>query len=625
MKNKRKLLAMLLASAMLLGLVACGKTGSTSQPPSSASSGTDQPAPPDTTPDLAQDFDPNYPLNNQGGIGPAEGSDVGKAATTMSTRDASGYNGAVTSGKQESSEVGVEVLKNGGNAVDACVATALAVGFFEHNASGLGGGGFMEIYLADEQKCVAISSQFPAPENAPLDYFEYMLKPDGTVDQDLWKEFRTSAKSSSIMKALATYQVALDNWGTMTLSEIIPYVTKAAEKGIRVTENLHSLIDSSYEKLLKNEASREIWLKDGINVPEVGDIIYNPDLINTLNLIAEHGIEYFYEGPIAEEIVRVIQADGGVMSMNDLKTAMTDVLIIDDPVEVNYRGYKLYSMPLPSSGGVIVGEILNILENVDMSALGHNTPESIHVVSEAMMRAYADRSKYLGDPSFGDIPITGLSSKEYAKTLFDQISEKATKEVDAGDPMPYESPSTTHMSVIDKDGNMACMTQSNSAHFGCGVTVPGYGFVLSDGLTSFDREQGKPNSIAPGKLSLSSMTPTILVDPEGKPVLVSGSPGGQLIIACMVHTVLNVVDYGMNAQESSDAPRYSAGTDCVIQVEGRMDPDTIAELEAMGHEVKIISEYNPNMGSSNTITRDPETGEYHAAGDPRRDSQGVAY
>lgn len=631
MNYKQKLGALTLAASMMISISSCAPANpSTSTPAIPPASSTPAAPPASSTPeapgtDAAAEFLASYPMNNQGGIAAPEGSDVGTAAVTLSPRDASGYSGAVTSGKQESSQVGVEVLKAGGNAIDACVATALAVGFFEHNASGLGGGGFMNIYLADEQKNVAISSQFPAPESIPLDYFEYMLNADGSVNQELWSEFRTSGKATSIMKALATYQVALDKWGTMTLSEIIPYVTRAAEQGIRVTENMHSLIDSSYEKLYKDEASRAIWLKDGINVPEVGDIIYNPDLINTLNLIAEHGIEYFYEGPIAEEIVRVIQEDGGYMSMNDLKTAMTDVLIIDDPVEVTYRGYKLYSMPLPSSGGVIIGEILNILENEDMAALGHNTPESIHVIAEAMMRAYADRGQYLGDPSFGDIPITGLSSKEYAKTLYDQITEKATTELEAGNPMPYESPSTTHMSVIDKDGNMVALTQSNSAHFGCGVTVPGYGFVLSDGLTSFDKEQGKPNSIAPGKLSLSSMTPTILVSPEGKPVLVSGSPGGARIIACMAQTILNVVDYGMNAQDSADAPRVYAGADCVISVEGRLDADVIKALEDMGHTVKVDSDYNANMGSSNTITYNPETGELHAAGDPRRDSQGVAY
>lgn len=622
MSNKKRLGALAVALSMVFSLVACGNSTGQNSSQSSSQSSTSQSS---GSQSEAETPESTYPLNNQGGIAPAEGSDVGTAATTASTRDASGYNGAVTSGKQEASEVGVEVLRAGGNAIDACVATALAVGFFEHNASGLGGGGFMNIYLADEQKNVAISSQFPAPEDVPLDYFEYMLKEDGTLDQELWSDFRTSAKSTSIMKALATYQVALDNWGTMTLAEIIPYVTEAAQQGIRVTQNLHDLIDSSYEKLYKDEASRAIWLKDGISVPEVGDVIYNPDYINTLNLIAENGIEYFYEGPIAEEIVRVIQEDGGVMNMNDLKKAMTDVLIIDDPVEVTYRGYKLYSMPLPSSGGVITGEILNILENFDMASMGQNTAESIHVIAEAMMRAYADRSKYLGDPSFGDIPVDGLSSKEYAKTLFEQISDKATTSVDAGDPTPYESPSTTHMSVIDKDGNMVALTQSNSAHFGCGVTVPGYGFVLSDGLTSFDPQQGKPNSIAPGKLSLSSMTPTILVSPEGEPILVSGSPGGTRIIACMVQTILNIVDYGMDAQSSADAPRVYAGDDCEISVEGRLDPAVIEELEAMGHTVNVDADYNANMGSSNTITYNPETGELHAAGDPRRDSQGVAY
>lgn len=613
MKYKRGIAAIALSATMLIGMTACR---SQAQLPSVS-------AQPSSSPTSAAEV--SYPLNNQGGIGAAEGSDVGKAATTLSTRDASGKNGAVTSGKQESSEVGIEVLKAGGNSVDACVATALAVGFFEPNASGLGGGGFMNIYLADEKKNVALSSQFPAPENIPLDYFQYLLKADGTKDQELYSKFCTSGKAVSIMKALATYQVALDNWGTMTLKEIIPFVTKAAEKGVRVTENMHNLIDGSYEKLYAHEASRKLWLKDGVTIPEVGDIIYNPDLIKTLNLIAENGIEYFYEGPIAQEIVDLIQADGGYMSMADLKKAMTDVLVIENPVEVTYRGYKLYSMPLPSSGGVIIGEILNILENKDMASLGHNTPESLHVIAEAMMRAYADRGKYLGDPSFGDIPVTGLSSKDYAKTLFNQITDKATTKLEAGDPTPYEHPSTTHISVIDKDGNMTCMTQSNSAHFGCGITVPGRGFVLSDGLTSFDLQQGKPNSIAPGKLSLSSMTPTILVSPEGKPILVSGSPGGTRIIACMVQTILNVVDYGMNAQDSADAPRIYAGADCKVYVEANMPQDVIDKLKNMGHTVEIGNAYDPNMGSSNTITFDSKTGEYHAAGDPRRDSQGVAY
>ena len=232
---------------------------------------------------------------------------------------------------------------------------------------------------------------------------------------------------------------------------------------------------------------------------------------------------------------------------------------------------------------------------------------------------------YLRDPSFGDIPITGLSSKDYAYSLYEQITDEATTELEAGDPMPYESASTTHMSVIDKDGNMACMTQSISSHFGCGITVPGRGFLLSNGLTSFDLEQGKPNSVAPGKLSLSSMTPTILVSPEGESVLISGSPGGERIIACMAQTIINIVDFGMNAQDSADAPRVFAGADCVIQVEGRMPQDVIDELEAMGHTVKVGSDWDANMGSSNTITYNPDTGELHVAGDPRRDSQGVAY
>lgn len=553
------------------------------------------------------------------------GQDWGAAANTEARRDAAGENGAVVAGKGEAAEVGIKILQAGGNAIDAAVGTGLAICFFEPNANGLGGGGFMNIWLAEEQKNVALSSQFPAPMNVTEDYFMEFINADGSTDREKYNEFNASGKSVSIMKALATYQVALDNWGTMTLQEIIPYVTEAAEQGIRVTQNMKGLLDGAYDRLIKSEASAELWLKDGVIPYELGEVIYNPGWIKTLEAIGEHGIEYFYTGELAQKIIDAIQSTGGVMTMEDMEKAMTDVLIIEEPVEVTYRGYKLYSMPLPSSGGVIIGEILNILENVDMTALGHNTPESIHVMAEAMKLAYADRAKYLGDPRYAqDMPIKGMSSKEYAKSLFDQIGETANLDPMAGDPYPYESPSTTHFSVIDKDGNMACMTQSINSHFGSGITVPGTGIVLSNGLMSFDKVPGLPNSIEPGKLSLSSMTPTILLKPDGTPMLVSGSPGGERIIACMVQTIVNIVDHGMDVQKAVYEPRVFGGADGKTTVEGRLPQETIDALIAMGHNVQIDSQYNPNMGSSNSIMV-LEDGTYHGCGDPRRDSQCAAY
>ena len=304
-----------------------------------------------------------------------------------------------------------------------------------------------------------------------------------------------------------------------------------------MTQNFKSLYDSSYSKLIKSEGSQEVWFKDGIIPYELGEVIYNEPLIETFEKIAEEGIEYFYTGELGQKIIDAIQADGGVMTMEDMEQAMTDVLVIEDPVEVTYRGYRLYSMPLPSSGGVILGEILNIMENVDVASMEHNSAEYIHVLSEAMKLAYADRAEYLGDPAFVDDElVAGLSSKEYALEQYNKISETPNLDPVAGNPYANEGPNTTHISVIDKDGNMVAMTQSINSHFGCGITVDGV--VLSNGLMSFDLEPGHPNSIAPGKLSLSSMTPTILLRPDGTPMLVSGSPGGTYIIACMAQTII---------------------------------------------------------------------------------------
>lgn len=554
------------------------------------------------------------------------GSDYGVAAETETRRDAAGKNGAVVAGKAEAAEVGIAVLEAGGNAVDAAVAVGLAIGYFEPNSNGLGGGGFMNIWLQDEQKNVAISSQFPAPMNVTEDYFQEMYNEDGTINKEVRTEFNTTGKSTSIMKAFATYQVALDNFGTMTMAEIIPFVTAECEKGLRVTETLAGMINNSYAKLSKYEDSSRIWLNEDGLPREAGTVFVNQDYIDTLNLVAEHGIEYFYTGPLAEEIVEAIQSTGGVMCMEDLEKAMTDVLVIEDTVCVEYRGYKLYSMPLPSSGGVIVGEILNIMENEDIGAMGHNTVESVHFISEAMKLAYADRTAFLGDPTFTEnMPIEGLSSKEYAKAQYERISKtEANLTPTAGEPYDYENESknTTHFSVIDKNGNMVAMTQSINSHFGCGITVGG--FVLSNGLMSFDTEMGKPNSIAPGKLSLSSMTPTILIDPEGKAVLVSGSPGGSQIIAAMVNIISDIVDHGMNLADAVYAPRFYATDNGKTNLEGRFPQEVIDGLIALGHDVNVQSDYNANIGSANTIVV-LEDGSYHAVGDPRRDSQAAAY
>ena len=594
MKTRKRILSILLSCLLVFSMTACAQTdpGASSQPPDQAGSSSS---------------------SQEGGESYAE--------TTESTLDASGYNGAVTSGRKEASEVGVEIMQAGGNAIDAAVGTALAVGFFEPNASGLGGQGFMNIYLADTQEMFFINGRMPAPENIPLDAFKDALNPDGTTNAEGQSKISASGLAVGAPSELMVMSKALENYGTMKLEEIIPYVVAKAEKGIEVSQNLLGHIENAYEYLLEREGGGHIYLTEDGFTPKVGDVIYNEDLVNTLKLIKDQGIDVFYGGEIGQKIVDVVQANGGYLSMEDLMAVKDNVQIIE-PSYTTYRDYKIYSSPLPSSGGIIIGEILNILENADVGSMEHNGAEHLNLLAEAMKRGYADRSTVMGDPKFVDVPVDGLLSKEYAKELYDGIGAPLLENT-AGDPWAYESQETTSLSVIDSHGNMVVWTKSINSHFGSKLFADGYGFPLTNTLMDFDMKTGTPNAVAPGKTALSSMSPTFVLTPDGKPFIATGAPGAKIIIAALVQTISNVIDFGMDAQEAVSAPRIYA-MDGVTTVEGRIDQAVQDELAAMGHEVKVVDDYYSGMGSANTIVL-LENGEYHAAADPRRDAQGVAY
>lgn len=529
-------------------------------------------------------------------------------------RDAKGENGVVASAKPEASEVGIEIMKKGGNAIDAAVATAFALGVVEPNASGLGGGGFMLIRFAETGEEVFLDFREVAPMLASEDMYE--LDEDGKV---LNEEQTVGGKAAGVPGEVAGLLMALDKYGSMSREEVMQPAIDLAENGFLVTDNFSGIIVDNFEKINKFDATKEIYLKNGLPY-EAGDTIKNPDLANTLRIIAEEGRDGFYKGEVAEDIVKTSQETGGIFTLEDLENYEVKVR---EPVKGTYKGYEIISAPPSSSGGTHVIQLLNILENYDLKELGHNTTESLHLWSEACKLVFADRGEYMADTDFVDVPLAGLASKEYAKELTNKIDlNKAAKDVEFSDPYKYESGSTTHFSVMDKEGNIVAVTKTINYFFGCGVTVQGRGFILNNEMDDFNAKPGTSNSIEPGKKPLSSMTPTIVLK-EGKPFLALGSPGATRIIPTVAQIISNIIDHGMDVQEAINAPRMfdMRGT---LAVEGRMDKEVIKGLEELGHEVDVRGDLDPYFGGAQCIMLE-ESGMLHGGGDPRRDGQAVGY
>ncbi len=407
----------------------------------------------------------------------------------------------------------------------------------------------------------------------------------------------------------------------MSREEVIAPAIQLAEEGIPVTDNLSGILNDMYPILSANEASKKLWLnKDGLPY-ESGEVIKNPDLANTLRVIAEKGKEGFYTGEIAEAIVEATANAGGVITLEDLANYEVKMR---EPVKGTYRGYEIVSAPPASSGGTHIIQLLNILENYDMASLGHNTVDSIHAWSEAIKLVYADRAQFMGDTDYVDVPLQGLLSKEYAKTLFEKIDmEKAATDIEAGNPSKYESPSTTHFSVMDKEGNMVSVTKSVNYFFGNGVTVPETGIIMNNHMLDFTLRPGTQNSIEPGKRPLSSMSPTMILK-DGEPFMVLGSPGGKKIITTVAQSISNVIDYKMDIQEAIIAPRFFVQDNEPLEIEGRVSEDVVEGLKVKGHEVSVVDAFDPSLGSVNAVIK-LENGDLHGGADPRRDSQAVGF
>ena len=522
-------------------------------------------------------------------------------------------NGIVAAAHPLAAQVGAEILQQGGNAIDAAVATAFTLNVVEPNASGLGGGGFMVIRFADTGETAIIDYREVAPLAATEDMYE--LDADGNVvDNANSRGYRAVAVPGQV----AGLFLALEKYGTIDLAKALEKPIEYAEKGFEVSEGLSGIIADNFDKINAFPASAALYLKDGLPL-EAGEILVNTDLANTLRLIAEEGPDVIYNGPIGEAIAADMKANGGLITMEDFVAYKP---AIREPVVGKYRDYEIVSMSPPSSGGTHIIQILNILEGFDLGTMEHNSAEHIHLMAEAMKRAYADRSKYMADPDFADIPLTGLLSKDYATHLRESIDpEAASSDVSPGNPAAYEGASTTHVSIMDKEGNIVSLTQTIECFFGSGVVIPGTGILLNDQMHDFTPRPGTANSVEPGKKPLSSMSPTIVLK-DGQPFMTVGSPGGTRIITAVMQIISNIIDFDMGIQEAIEAPRiHCQGAE--IRIEDRIPEEVRTQLEDIGQTVDVRGSYDLHFGGAQGVTF--KDGKLYGGADPRRDGVAVGF
>ncbi len=527
-------------------------------------------------------------------------------------------NGMVVAQEAVAARIGIDILKRGGNAVDAAVATGFALAVTLPRAGNLGGGGFMLVHLASEKKTIAIDYRETAPAAMTKTIF---LDESGKF---VPAKSQASGLGVGVPGTVAGLYLAWEKYGSgkLEFSDLVRPAMLLARDGIQVEGDLISSLAEVKDRLARYSSSRAVFLnKDGTSLRD-GDVLVQPDLATTLYRIAQRGPKGFYEGETAERLVNAVRNEGGVMAADDLR----DYKAVErEVVRGKYRDREIVSMPPPSSGGVHVVQILNMLEGFPLNKSGPNSAQTIHLMAESMKLAYADREKWLGDPDFVKNPVAGLISKKYADELRKRISpDRATpsKDIKAGDPLAYESDQTTHYSVMDSQGNAVANTYTLNFSYGLGLVAAGTGVLLNNELDDFAATAGAPNAFglmggdanAPGprKRPLSSMSPT-MVFRNGELELVTGSPGGSRIITTVLQVISNIVDHNMNVAEASEAARvhHQLYPD-ELRIERGISPDTVKLLEQKGH---VVREHR-TMGSTQSILR--MKGEIHGAADTRQ-------
>ena len=533
--------------------------------------------------------------------------------------------GMVVAQEKTAARIGADVLERGGNAVDAAVATGFAMAVTYPRAGNIGGGGFMVIHLAEGNRDIAIDYREIAPAAITRDIF---LGSDGKPDQ---ARSLNSALGIGVPGTVAGLALALEKYGSgrFTLAELLRPTIELATEGIPIADDIADTLAEGRARLSRWPSSAKFLSgADGTPLRE-GDLLIQQDLARTLSAIAEQGPRGFYQGPVAEKLVKGIRDAGGIMTLDDLKSYQPTIRV---PVHGSYRGYDIVSMPLPSSGGVVLLESLNILEGFPMSDMKQGSALSLHLLIEAMKRAYADRAHYLGDPAFVTAPVARLMTKAYAAKQRATISlDHATPWTDIlSAPSSHEGNNTTHFSIVDSAGNAVSNTYTLNYPYGVGLVAEGTGVVLNDELDDFTAALGASNAFglvgfeanlpAPGKRPLSSMTPTIVLK-DGKVVLVTGSPGGSRIISTVLQVIVNVLDYHMDVAAAVAAPRlHHQWLPDEVRIEHGFPADVIAALRAKGHTVVEpmgLTSANSIAVSANGLVGapDPRSRGAHAAGE----------
>src|SRR5579872_109494 len=524
--------------------------------------------------------------------------------------------GMVVAQEKTAARIGTDILKRGGNAVDAAVATGFAMAVTYPRAGNIGGGGFMVIHSAERHEDIAIDYRETAPAaTTPTIFLGIDGKPDNAKSRD-------SALGIGIPGTPAGLALALERYGSgkFTLAQLIQPAIDLARNGVVITDDSADTLTDWHRRLARWPSSARIFSRaDGTSLRE-GDTLVQADLATTLEAIAAQGPRGFYEGPVAEKLVHAISDAGGIITTDDLKAYQP---VIRTPVHGTYRGYDLVSMPLPSSGGIVLVETLNVLEGFPLDQMKQGSPTSLHVLIEAMKRAYADRAHYLGDPAFVSAPVATLVTKEYAAKQRASINlDHATPWADAVSAAPpREGSNTTHFSVVDSFGNAVSNTYTLNFSYGVGLVAEGTGVLLNNELDDFTAAPGAANAYGlvgfdanlpgPGKRPLSSMSPTIVLK-DGKPVLVTGSPGGSRIISTVLQVIVNVLDYHMDIAAAVAAPRlHHQWLPDEVRVERGFAEETLAELRARGH--RVVEPMGQTSANSIALTPDGVFG----APDPR--------
>ncbi len=533
----------------------------------------------------------------------------------------SGADGMVVSQRRLASEIGAEILADGGNAVDAAVAVGFALAVTLPRAGNLGGGGFMIVHSADGVTSTAIDFREMAPAAAHRDVY---LTRDGEVDRD---SIRSSHRAAGVPGTVAGLIHALDNYGSLPLARVIEPAHELAAQGFALDYDTVSAIVTRQQRLRRQSYAESLFFRPDKTPYAPGESLRQPDLARSLREIADRGADAFYRGRIARLIVAEMERAGGWITLEDLDNYKA---VEREPVRGSYKGFEIVSMPPPSSGGVHLVQILNVLERFPLDDYGHNSAATLHVMAEAMKYAYADRSEHLGDPDFYPVPIAWLTSKAYAAQIAGRIRPgraTASTDIAPGRAPPVESTDTTHFSVFDSSGMAVATTYTLNFSFGSGIAVPGAGFLLNNEMADFSAKPGVPNAfgllgneanaVAAGKRPLSAMTPTVVLR-DGKPYMVTGSPGGSRIITAVLQNVVNVIEFEMNVALANHAPRiHHQWFPDVLRYERGVSPDSLSLLESFGHRLEVTG----TMGSVQGIVYDGET--FHGSADPRRPGAGA--